>query len=153
MNPMSLPRRSFLSWIVAIAAVTWMMIHPAAAQEHARPDILEYKGTVAPALEGEVAPRIDGLLIAIKFKAGQYVKKGDLLFEFGRRDKELSLALAQARAKQAEAQLRLSDVGLKNAQTLQTRNVASEMQLLQAEAGRDIAAARVEEARAKRATG
>jgi membrane fusion protein (multidrug efflux system) len=31
------------------------------------------------------------------------VKKGDLLFEFGSRDKELSVALAQATLKQAEA--------------------------------------------------
>ena len=88
------------------------------------------------------------LLSNINFTAGQLVKNGDLLFEFATRDKELTLALAQAILKQAEAQLRLAEVNLKNAQTLRTRNVASEMRLLEAEAQRDIAAAKAEEARA-----
>src|SRR5262245_58385703 len=126
--------------------VVCLTIQPAAAQQ--TPDTLEYKGTVAAAREAEVAPRIDGLLTKIDFMAGQMVNKGDLLFEFGSRDKELSLALGQARLKQTEAQLRLAEVNLKNAQTLQTRNVASEMQLLQAEAQRDIATGQAEEARA-----
>src|SRR5262249_9238748 len=79
---------------------------------------------------------------------GKLVKKGDLLFEFGQTDKELSVALAQAHLKQAEAQLRLAEVKLRNARTLRTRNVASEMQLLEAEAQRDLAAAGADEARA-----
>src|SRR5262245_3693129 len=123
-----------------------LMIQPALAQQTV--DSLEYKGTVAAAREAEVAPRIDGLLTKIDFVAGQMVKKGDLLFEFGSRDKELSLALEQARLKQAEAQLRLAEVGLKNAKTLRTRNVTSEMQYLEAEAQRDIAAGKADEARA-----
>src|SRR5262245_21378238 len=98
--------------------VACLMIQPAAAQQ--TPDTLEYKGIVAAAREAEVAPRIDGLLTKIDFMAGQMVNKGDLLFEFGSRDKELSLALAQARLKQAEAQLRLAEVDLKNAETLRT---------------------------------
>jgi RND family efflux transporter MFP subunit len=74
------------------------------------------------------------------------VKKGDLLFEFGSSDKELSVALAQANLKQAEAQLSLAEVKLKNAQELRTRNVASEMQLLESQAQRDLAAAQVDQA-------
>jgi membrane fusion protein (multidrug efflux system) len=107
-----------------------------------------YKGTAVAAVEGEVAPRLDGLLIKINFTAGQFVNKGDLLFEFGASDKELSLALAQARLKRTEAQLRVAEVKLNNAQTLRARNVASRMQLLEAQAQRDIAAANVDEARA-----
>ncbi len=142
-----------LASIVLVSA--FVIVEPAAAQDSSgeaqtQPvaGTLEYKGTVAAALEGEVAPRIDGLLTAIKFKAGQFVNKGDLLFEFGTRDKELSLALAQAGLKQAEAQLRLADVALKNAETLRNRNVSSEMQYLQAQAQRDIAAATAEQASA-----
>jgi len=112
------------------------------------PNVLEYKGTVAAAREAEVAPRLDALLTTINFSAGQVVKKGDLLFEFGSRSAELSLALAQSHFKQAEAQLRLADTNLNNKQTLRTRNVASEMEFLDAEAQRDIAAAKVDEARA-----
>jgi len=93
-----------------------------------------------------VAPRLNGLLNRINFTAGQRVKEGDLLFEFAPREKQLTLELAQARLKQADAQLRLADVKMNNAQTLRTRNVASEMQLLEAVAQRDITAAQAEEA-------
>jgi membrane fusion protein (multidrug efflux system) len=119
-------------------------MQPAIAQSD--PKVLEYKATVAAAREAEVAPRLDGLLTTINFSAGQVVKKGDLLFEFGSKSAELSLALAPAYLKQAEAQLRLSEVNLKNKQILRTRNVASEMQFLDAQAQRDIAAAKVDEA-------
>src|SRR5262245_46791658 len=121
-------------------------IQPALAQSD--PKVLEYKGTVAAAREAEVAPRLDALLTTINFSAGQVVKKGDLLFEFGSRSAELSLALAQAHLKQVGAQLRLAETNLNNKHTLRTRNVASEMEFLDAEAQRDIAAAKVDEARA-----
>jgi len=129
-------------------AVACLTIPPGAAQQQAASEILEYPGTAIAAVEGEVAPRLDGLLVKINFAAGQFVNKGDLLFEFGASDKELSLALAQARLKRTEAQLRVAEVKLSNAQTLRTRNVASRMQLLEAQAQQDIAAANAEEARA-----
>ena len=95
-----------------------------------------------------MAPRLDGLLSKINFTAGQLVKQGDLLFEFASKSNELSLALAQANLKQAEAQLALAEVNLKNKQTLRAKNVGSEMELLEMQAQRDIAAAKVDEARA-----
>ncbi|KRR04113.1 hypothetical protein CQ12_36600 [Bradyrhizobium jicamae] len=133
---------------VAILGVGWLIILPAAAQQQPASEILEYKGSVAAAREAEVAPRLDGLLSKINFKAGQLVNKGDLLFEFAPKSSELSLALAQASLKQAEAQLRLAEVNFRNKQILRTRNVGSEMQFLEAAAQRDIAAAKADEARA-----
>src|SRR5215831_6027054 len=134
--------------IIAILAVTASTTSSVVAQQPATPEVLEYKGTLAAARQADVAPRLDGLLLKINFTAGQLVRKGDLLFEFASKDKELSVAVAQAHLKQAEAQLRLVEVKLKNAQTLRTRNVASQMQLLEAEAQRDLAAAKADEARA-----
>ena len=134
-----------LARAVAISALVFATAQPARAQQEAT---LEYKATVSAAREAEVAPRLDGLLTAIHFSAGKVVKKGDLLFEFGARNAELSLALAQAHLKQAEAQLRLSEVNLRNKRTLRERNSVSEMQFLDAEAQRDIAAGKVDEARA-----
>jgi len=87
-------------------------------------------------------------LSKIDFSAGQLVKQGDLLFEFAPKYNELKLALAQATLKQAEAELQLAEVKLKNKQTLRARNVTSEMEFLESQAQRDIAAAKVEEARA-----
>ena len=121
------------------------------AQQQPTPEVLEYKGLVAAAREVEIAPRLDGLLSKINFAAGQLVKEGDLLFEFASKSNELSLALAQATLKQAEAQLGLAEVTLKNKQTLRSRNVGSGMELRETQAQRDIAAARVDEARANAA--
>jgi len=133
---------------IALLAVAALISQATVAQPQPQPEVLEYKGIVAAAREAEVAPRLDGLLSKIHFKAGQTVKQGDLLFEFASTSNELSLDLARASLKQAEAQLQLADVNLRNARTLRTRNVASEMQELEAQAQRDIAAAKAEEARA-----
>jgi len=134
--------------IIPTFTVACLIIQSAAAQQQPTSEVLEYKGTVAAAREAEVAPRLDGLLLKINFVAGQLVKKGDLLFEFASRDKELSVALAQATLKQAEAQLRLAEVTLENKQTLRARKVASKMEYLEAEAQRDLLAAKADEARA-----
>ena len=104
-------------------ALAWLMIQPMAAEELTS-EVVEYRGTATAAREAEVSPRIDGLLLKINFTAGKLVNKGDLLFEFGASDKELSLAAAKASLQQAEAQLRLAEVNLKNAETLRGRNVA-----------------------------
>src|SRR5262249_29706488 len=117
-------------------------------QQQAALDIVEYEGIVAPAREVEVAPRLDGLLSKINFTAGQLVKKGDLLFEFASKSNELARARAQANLKQAEAQLGLAEVNLKNKQALRARNVGSEMELLETQAQREIASTKVEQARA-----
>ena len=138
---------SFLPLIQALAAA-WLMIQPAVAQQQTASEVLQYKGTVVAALEGEVVPFLDGLLVKINFSAGQPVKKGDLLFEFQSRDKELTLAIAQAILKQAEAQLRLAEVNVKNVRTLRTRSGAAERLLETTEAQRQTATAKVEEARA-----
>jgi RND family efflux transporter MFP subunit len=106
----------------------------------------EFPGTVVAAREADVAPRIDALLEKIDFAPGQTVKKGDLLFEFVSKPKELSLAIAKARQSFMQAQLRLAEVRLKNADSLRARDVSSEIELLEAQAQHDIAAANLQEA-------
>jgi len=140
------PRTALLVMALSLDAAC-LAIQTAAAQQQPAPEVLEYKGTVAAAREVEVASRLDGLLLKINFTAGQLVKQGDLLFEFAPQDNELSVALAQASQKKADAQLRLAEVKLSKARTLRTRK-DSELQLLEAEAERDLAAGRADEARA-----
>src|SRR6516225_1199775 len=142
--------RSIGLLILPAFIVAYFAIIPSApAQQQPELEVIaEYNGTVAAAREAEVAPRLQGLLRKINFTAGQLVKQGDLLFEFAPKYNELKLALAQATLKQAEAQLQLDEVILKNKQTLRARNVASDMQFLESQAQRDITAAKVEEARA-----
>ena len=138
-------RREFIS-LLGGAAAAWPLA--AVAQQPDATKVFEYKAKVVAAREAEVSPRTDGLLNKIHFTPGQSVKKGDLLFEFSSSSKQLSLEAAQARQHLMEAQLRLDEVRLENTQTLRTRNVSSKMQLLEAQAQRDIAAANAEEARA-----
>jgi RND family efflux transporter MFP subunit len=125
-----------------------MPARPVAGQPQPNPEMSEYKATVAAALEAEVSPRLDGLLNKINFKAGQFVKKGDVLFEFSTKEREINLAEAQAKQKQAEADLKLAELKLTNKKTLRTKNVASEMEFEQAQAERDVAAAKADQAQA-----
>jgi len=134
--------------IFPVFIVACFAISSAPAQQQPGLKVIEYNGTVAAAREAEVAPRLEGLLSKIDFSAGQLVKQGDLLFEFAPKNNELKLALAQATLKQAEAELQLAEVKLKNKQTLRARNVGSEMEFLESQAQRDIAAGKVDEARA-----
>jgi RND family efflux transporter MFP subunit len=140
--------RSISLSIIPASIIACFVIPSAMAQQRPGLEVIEYKGIVVAARQAEVAPRLEALLDKIDFKAGQLVKQGDLLFEFAPRNNELRLELAQATLKQAEAQLQLTEVNLKNKQTLRARNVASEMEFLQVQAQRDIAAAKVDEARA-----
>jgi RND family efflux transporter MFP subunit len=135
-----------LRMMTASAAVC-LVIQLARAQQ-AAPQVLEYKGTVAAAIEVEVAPLVYGHLVTINFTPGQLVSKGDLLFEFATASRELKLVIAQARVKQTRAEARLAEVKLRNAQTLRARNVNSRIELLEAQEKRDIAVAIADEARA-----
>jgi len=140
--------RSISLSVIPASIIACFAIPSAMAQQRPDVEVIEYSAAVVAAREAEVAPRLEALLDKIDFKAGQLVKQGDLLFEFAPRNNELRLALAQATLKQVEAELQLSEVSLKNKQTLRARNVASEMEFLQVQAQRDIAAAKVDEARA-----
>ena len=140
--------RSISLSIIPVFIVACFAISSARTQQLPGLEVIEYEGTVAAAREAEVAARLEGLLDKIDFSAGQLVKQGDLLFEFAPKNNELRLALAQATLTAAEAELRLAEVKLKNKQTLRNRNVASEMEFLESQAQRDIAAAKVDEARA-----
>jgi RND family efflux transporter MFP subunit len=127
-----------------LAAVAWLATEAADAQQST--SAYDFSGTVVAAREADVAPRIDALLDKIDFAPGQSVRKGDLLLEFVSKPKELSLAIAKARQKFMQAQLGLAEVRLKNADSLRARDVSSEIELLEAQAQHEIAAANLQEA-------
>lgn len=137
----------------AIISIACFITVTAASAQGTDTGVHEYKGKVVAGREAEVAPRIDALVDKIHFPAGKIVKEGELLFEFVPKSKEAALAAARAKKKLMDAQLALAEVKLKNAQTLRTRNASSEMQVLEAQAQRDIAVANVEEASAGVAIG
>lgn len=106
-----------------------------------------FKGIVAPARSYDIAPPFDGQIIKIHFVPGEGVEKGALLFTMDTTKEELELERDKAILAKAEAELRISEVLLKNSSELRKKDVVSERQYLEAEAKRDIAAAIVEQAR------
>jgi multidrug efflux pump subunit AcrA (membrane-fusion protein) len=142
-----LARAPSLAALCVFVAACCLATQTATAQDSPENKVYEFKGKVIAAREAEMAARVDGRLATINFTAGQVVKKGDLLFEFDVKFRQLALDAAQAQQKVMEAQLQLADVKLKNAESLQARNVSSEMQVLEAQAQRGIAAANVDAAK------
>jgi RND family efflux transporter MFP subunit len=145
----SLPARALsLAAVCVLLAACCLATQTATAQDSLESKVYEFKGKVIATREAEIAARVDGRLAKINFATGQIVKKGDLLFEFDVKFRQLALDAARAQQKVMEAQLQLADVKLKNAEALQARNVSSEMQVLEAQAQQGIAAANVDAAKA-----
>ncbi len=119
--------------------------HPA---EPDAQDVVEFEGKVAAAREAEITPIVSGWLNKINFAPGQFVQKGDVLFEFSQTPQKLKIKLAEAQLSRAEASLRNAEAALQRTKELSARNVASKASLLEAGAARDIAASDVESAQA-----
>ncbi|MES1991671.1 MAG: efflux RND transporter periplasmic adaptor subunit [Pseudomonadota bacterium] len=90
-------------------------------------------GTVMANATVQVRPRIDGAIVAARFREGQLVKAGDLLFEIDRAPYEAALRAAQANLQRDEAQLlnasrdlgRTSELTRKGYASAQSRDTAS----------------------------
>jgi HlyD family secretion protein len=109
-------------------------------------------GTIEPAKEIEVRPRIPGIVERIHVEPGDAVEQGQLLVEI---DRELLASQeAEARAELAEAQvaLRYADIELGRAEELVKRGAQSAQHLDDVRARREAAAAGVAAATAKHET-
>src|SRR5436309_7683238 len=124
---------------VALSLVIWLASpHSAASQDAGAAQ--SFKGVVAPARSYEIAPAFDGQITKIAFVAGQYVRKGALLFTLDTTQEELELERDRARLLRAQAQLRVAELALRNNTELRKKNVISERQFAESEAQRDVAA-------------
>lgn len=133
--------------LISIVALS-LQIFSAQAQEPDRSSSTieaEFDGTLTPARLAEITPLVSGWLKKIHFEPGQYVEKGDLLFEFDQMPAKLLIRQDEARLKAARANLRLAEAELERARQLRAQNVNSEVEFLRAEARNEIAAAAVEE--------
>ena len=77
----------------------------------------------------ELRPRVSGYLDSVRFRDGQIVRKGDLLFVIDPRPYQATLAQATAQVTRARATLNNANVELKRAQALFEAKAGSEQEL------------------------
>jgi RND family efflux transporter MFP subunit len=97
----------------------------------------------------ELRARSEGVITKINFRDGQYVKKGDLLFELDDAEPRAALRLAQAEVNSAEATLRQAQQQLSRFESLGNSNAISRHDVDNARMQRDVARAALEQAKAR----
>jgi len=105
---------------------------PVAAASARRADMPVYLrglGTVTAYNTVNVKTRVDGPIVAVSFKEGQNVKKGDLLVQIDPRPFKAALEQAQGQKARDEAQLKDAQVNLARYQTLWSEGVIPRQQL------------------------
>jgi RND family efflux transporter MFP subunit len=159
-------RRHFLSLIAAALGITSGVLvgrpEIAAAETAAAPPAVtishpvqreliewdEYSGQFAAVEYVEIRARVSGYLTEIRFKDGQFVKKGDVLFIIDPRPYEATLAAARAQLAQANAQVDLANRQLERSSELRKRDFEAASIYDQRVSDLRVATAAVENAKA-----
>jgi RND family efflux transporter MFP subunit len=127
------------------------VMHP---EQRQLSDHEEFNGWMAPDKSVDVRSRVRGHIMKVNFTDGQYVKKGDLLFELDPRPFQAEIGKASDSLRVFEAQKTAADKEEARLRILQTKGGASTQQVEKAEAdalalGASISAAKNEIARAE----
>ena len=121
-------------------------VEPARLQEVNPPR--EYVGHVEAVQEVEIMPRVEGYLVKVNFKEGDYVHQGDPLYTIEQPPYLARVSLWEARVAQAKAALYKADMRLKRLRAARPESVpATEMD--NAIANRAMAQAQLKEAQAQ----
>lgn len=111
-------------------------------------DWQEYSGRLEAIDQVDIRPQVSGKLIAVYFKDGSLVRKGELLFTIDPRPFEAELNRAQAQLASAEAQVTYTGSNLSRIQRLIQSNAVSRQELDLAENDARSANANLQAARA-----
>ncbi|MDH2590818.1 multidrug efflux RND transporter periplasmic adaptor subunit AdeF [Acinetobacter nosocomialis] len=111
-------------------------------------DWQEYSGRLEAIDQVDIRPQVSGKLIAVHFKDGSLVRKGDLLFTIDPRPFEAELNRAKAQLASAEAQVTYTASNLSRIQRLIQSNAVSRQELDLAENDARSANANLQAARA-----
>lgn len=94
----------------------------------------EFNGWMMPDQSVEVRSRVRGHIVKVNFVDGQYVKRGDLLFELDPRPYQAEVGKASDSLRVFQAQKQAADKELARLQSLQTKGGASVQQVEKADA-------------------
>lgn len=97
----------------------------------------------------ELRARTEGAIVAMPAREGQYVKAGELIFQLDDAQQKAALRLAQAELQSADASLRQAQQLLNRFQSLKNGQAISRNDVDNARMQRDVAAAAVEQAKAR----
>jgi membrane fusion protein (multidrug efflux system) len=110
---------------------------------------LTYAGRVAGFRIVEIRAQVSGIILKREFVEGAKVKQGDVLFRIDPRPYQATLDRASAQLAQAQATLTQTEENYRRIEELSRRQVATEKQLEDARAARDLALAAVQGAQAE----
>jgi membrane fusion protein (multidrug efflux system) len=148
----------------AITIVLSTLAGPAALAQEGRPppivtvlEVAPQRVIVTAALPGrvvasaiaEVRPQVAGIITERLFEEGSYVEAGDPLYQIDAATYDAGVALAEAVVAQAEAQFSAADKEELRVRELVDRAVATQQNLEEAIAARDIASAAIAVAQAR----
>ncbi|MBU1329804.1 MAG: efflux RND transporter periplasmic adaptor subunit [Gammaproteobacteria bacterium] len=94
----------------AAATVPAVPVRVSTVAQRSVPVLISALGTVRSQRSVEIRPQVDGLLVELPVKEGQFVKRGDLLARID--DRSIVAALDQAKAQLAVAQAQLASASL-----------------------------------------
>lgn len=97
----------------------------------------------------DLVPRVSGYLESVKFKEGDYVNEGDLLFEIEDTLYEINVRMAEAVVKQIEAEVELAKRSQERVMKLAPNRSATEQEIDEAMRGVLYQEGRLEEAKAR----
>lgn len=113
------------------------------------PQTLDFTGFTRGSEQVDVRARVRGFIQSKNIEGGEKVKAGDLLFTIDPRPFEATVRQAQAEVQSREALLRLAQNTLDRKTQSAAENAVSRLELEQATADRDNAAAQLELSKAK----
>ena len=105
--------------------------------------------TVEPLETVEIRARIAGFLQSCEFQPGDVIESGAVLFSLEPDEYDANLAIANADLRSAEANLQLNQQIQSKYQAAFDQGAATEIEILESEANVELAAATVEQAKAK----
>lgn len=108
----------------------------------------QYSGQTHAVESVEIRARVEGYLDKIHFNDADFVKQGQLLFTIDPKPYQARLDEARANLATRQAELRLAEATLKRKQSAFEDQAVSEVEVIEAQALRDQAAAAIDAARA-----